>query len=241
MKSLSAAALTFALLTAPAHAQGMPGGPGAMPGSDATSGGKHRKGTGQKTQEQEKKQPKVDDKEYRSAIDRLPDQKFDPWRNTRWSASRCRDGSQLCEFPAGRRLLRRQGRNGITADGLVLALMARTISSPPWIDLAKIFAQPSRMGRFAILPQGKEQPKAGCAALRARAARLRAIAAMLAARDARIVEAYAIECEAEAGRLAAGQGLSRAAWSFGRFHVVPSGNDCAAMRSRPARLKSATV
>ena len=82
MKALLAAVLTFALLTAPVHAQGMPGEPGAMPGSDGTSGGKHRKGTGQKTQDQEKK-PKVDDKAYRSAIDRLPDQKFDPWANTR--------------------------------------------------------------------------------------------------------------------------------------------------------------
>jgi hypothetical protein len=42
----------------------------------------HRKGTGQKTRDQEKK-PKVDDKAYRSAIDRLPDQEFDPWANTR--------------------------------------------------------------------------------------------------------------------------------------------------------------
>jgi Spy/CpxP family protein refolding chaperone len=82
MKAFLAAALTFALLTAPAHAQGMPGGSGAMPGSDGTSGGKHRKGTGQKTQGQEKK-TKVDDKGYRSAIDRLPDQKFDPWKNAR--------------------------------------------------------------------------------------------------------------------------------------------------------------
>jgi hypothetical protein len=82
MKALLAAGLIFAFLTAHAHAQGMPGGPGAMPGSDETSGGKHRKGTGQKTQDQEKK-PKVDDKGYRSAIERLPDQKFDPWRNTR--------------------------------------------------------------------------------------------------------------------------------------------------------------
>jgi hypothetical protein len=82
MKTLLAAALTFALLTAPAFAQGMPSGPGATPGSDGTSGGKHRKGSGQKTQDQEKK-TKVDDKGYRSAIERLPDQKFDPWHDTR--------------------------------------------------------------------------------------------------------------------------------------------------------------
>jgi hypothetical protein len=82
MKALLAAALTFALLTAPAHAQGVPGGAEATPGSDGTSGGKHRKETGQKTQDQKPK-PKVDDKAYRSAIDRLPDQKFDPWHDTR--------------------------------------------------------------------------------------------------------------------------------------------------------------
>jgi hypothetical protein len=82
MKTILAAALTFAMLTAPAHAQGMPGGSGAIPDSDGTSGGKHRKGTGQKTPDQEKK-TKVDDKGYRSAIERLPDQKFDPWHNTR--------------------------------------------------------------------------------------------------------------------------------------------------------------
>ena len=49
-----------------------PDPPGAMPSSEWTSGGKHRKGTEQKTQDQEKK-TKVDDKGYRSAIDRLPD------------------------------------------------------------------------------------------------------------------------------------------------------------------------
>jgi hypothetical protein len=53
-----------------------------MPSSDGVPGGKHRRGTEQKTQDQEKK-TKVDDKGYRSAIDRLPDEKFDPWRNTR--------------------------------------------------------------------------------------------------------------------------------------------------------------
>jgi hypothetical protein len=81
MRTVSAAALTFALLSAPAHAQA-PGGPGAMPGSDGSSGGKHRKGSGQKTQQQDQK-PKVDDKDYRSAIDRLPNQTFDPWHGAR--------------------------------------------------------------------------------------------------------------------------------------------------------------
>ena len=82
MKALLAAALTFAMLIASGHAQEVPGGPGAMPDSDGTSGGKHRKGTGQKTQDPEKK-AKADDKGYRAAIERLPDQRFDPWHNTR--------------------------------------------------------------------------------------------------------------------------------------------------------------
>jgi hypothetical protein len=34
-----------------------------------------------KTQREPKK--KYDDKDYKSAIDRLPDQKYDPWRNIR--------------------------------------------------------------------------------------------------------------------------------------------------------------
>jgi hypothetical protein len=44
------------------------------------SGGKHRNGAGTKTPEQK---PKADDKDYRSAIGRLPDQKFDPWKDVR--------------------------------------------------------------------------------------------------------------------------------------------------------------
>jgi hypothetical protein len=35
----------------------------------------------QKKQEAPKK--KEDDKDYKAAVDRLPDQKFDPWRNMR--------------------------------------------------------------------------------------------------------------------------------------------------------------
>jgi hypothetical protein len=81
MKPLLAALLTLALLSAPVHAQGLTSGADATPGSKG-SGGKHRNGTGAKTQEQEQK-PKADDKAYRTAIDHLPDQKFDPWKNTR--------------------------------------------------------------------------------------------------------------------------------------------------------------
>jgi hypothetical protein len=84
MKALLAAVLTFALLTESARAQGMPGA-GAGQGTGAGGmggGGKHRGGSGQQTQQADKK-PKVDNRAYRSAIDSLPDQKFDPWRNAR--------------------------------------------------------------------------------------------------------------------------------------------------------------
>ena len=79
MKALLAVALTILLLSAPARAQGVAGGPDAS-GSKGMSGGKHRNGAGTKTQEQK---PKADDKDYRSAIGRLPDQKFDPWKDVR--------------------------------------------------------------------------------------------------------------------------------------------------------------
>jgi hypothetical protein len=80
MKALLAALLTLVLLNAASHAQGLTSGAEATPGSKGMSGGKHRNGTGSKTEAQK---PKADDKEYRSAIDRLPDQKFDPWKNAR--------------------------------------------------------------------------------------------------------------------------------------------------------------
>jgi len=79
MKALLAVALTILLLSAPARAQGVAGGPDAS-GSKGMSGGKHRNGAETKTQEQK---PKADDKDYRSAIGRLPDQKFDPWKDVR--------------------------------------------------------------------------------------------------------------------------------------------------------------
>ncbi len=79
MKALIVAIMTL-VLSASAHAQATTGGPEATPGSKGAAGGKHRNGSAAKTQEQK---PKVDDKEYRAAIDRLPDQKFDPWKNAR--------------------------------------------------------------------------------------------------------------------------------------------------------------
>ena len=71
MKRFVVAAVTTALLTMPAYSQGM-GGPG---------GRKHGGGE----QKSEEKKPKVDDKAYKSALDKLPDQKKDndPWRNVR--------------------------------------------------------------------------------------------------------------------------------------------------------------
>jgi hypothetical protein len=80
MKPILAAMLAFILLNATAHAQQATGSAEATPGSKGMSGGKHRGAAAAKTQEQK---PKADDKEYRAAIGRLPDQKFDPWHNTR--------------------------------------------------------------------------------------------------------------------------------------------------------------
>jgi hypothetical protein len=61
-------ALLVAGLAVPAAAQG-------MPGSD-----KRHRGTVEKS---EQPKPKVDEKAYQSALDKLPDQKFDPWRTVR--------------------------------------------------------------------------------------------------------------------------------------------------------------
>jgi hypothetical protein len=62
-------ALLITLVSAAAFAQGF-GGMG---------GGKHRHG-----QEQKKEgKKKLDDKNYKSPLEALPDQKFDPWQNMR--------------------------------------------------------------------------------------------------------------------------------------------------------------
>jgi hypothetical protein len=84
LKMLLAAALTFALLTVSVRAQGMPGGGGdqGMGASGIGGGGKHRGGNRQQTQQKDTK-PQVDDKAYRSAIESVPEQKFDPWHNMR--------------------------------------------------------------------------------------------------------------------------------------------------------------
>ena len=71
------AAMIIALLTVPSYAQGM-GGPGAD--GQGMSGGKGRHGHAQNSEQPKKKS---DDKAYKSALDRLPDKKFDPWQNVR--------------------------------------------------------------------------------------------------------------------------------------------------------------
>ncbi|HUI95172.1 MAG TPA: hypothetical protein VLX44_05425 [Xanthobacteraceae bacterium] len=62
-------ALAVALLTLPALAQ------------EGGRGSKHRGGGEQKTEQQTKS--KADEKDYKSALDRIPEQKYDPWGTTR--------------------------------------------------------------------------------------------------------------------------------------------------------------
>lgn len=71
-------AVIVALLTATAYSQGMGGGSGGGKG-----GGRHRGGEQKVDDAQKKKKAAEADKAYKSAIDSLPDQKFDPWRNMR--------------------------------------------------------------------------------------------------------------------------------------------------------------
>ncbi|HEY2137453.1 MAG TPA: hypothetical protein VGH49_16300 [Xanthobacteraceae bacterium] len=67
-------ALTIASMTVPAFAQ-----------EDAAGSTKHH-GAPKKTNEEPK--VKADDKDYKSALQRLPDQKADPWGNVRPAASK---------------------------------------------------------------------------------------------------------------------------------------------------------
>jgi hypothetical protein len=84
MRSLATAAALAALLTAPSYAQGVLGSPGVS-SPDGGSGQKGRHGAGRAGSEQKStpQPPKVDQKAYHSALDNLPDKKFDPWRNMR--------------------------------------------------------------------------------------------------------------------------------------------------------------
>jgi hypothetical protein len=67
MRIFVAAAVTIAVSTMPAYSEGM---------------GKKRHEPEHKTEE---KKVKVDEKAYKSALDRIPDpkQKYDPWQNVR--------------------------------------------------------------------------------------------------------------------------------------------------------------
>ena len=74
MKSILVAAI-IAGMAAPACAQGMSGGMGGgMPG------GRGHHGLKQKSEQPKRK---VDEKAYKSALDKLPDKKFDPWKDMR--------------------------------------------------------------------------------------------------------------------------------------------------------------
>jgi hypothetical protein len=78
--------LAMLLATTPARAQDVSGAPAASAPGEAAGGapggsrGKGHRGSGQNTAAQK---PKVDDKAYRSALDRMSDQKYDPWRDLR--------------------------------------------------------------------------------------------------------------------------------------------------------------
>jgi hypothetical protein len=75
-----------ALASAPGWAQASgPGASGAdsQNGALGTGGGGRRGGRGGQSDNKKPTTPRADDKAFRSAIDRLPDQKYDPWRGTR--------------------------------------------------------------------------------------------------------------------------------------------------------------
>jgi hypothetical protein len=63
MKRFTIAAVTLALIAMPAHAQ---------------MGGKHHQSDDKKTDD---KKPKVDEKAYKAALERIPEpkEKYDPW------------------------------------------------------------------------------------------------------------------------------------------------------------------
>src|SRR5262245_66694555 len=75
--------------------------------------------------------------------------------------------------------------------GLILAEKAR-------IDLAEFASQPVGMSEAAILNQRARRPFGASEVWLRRAAQARRIARMLSVADAAILDAYAIECEAEA-------------------------------------------
>ena len=64
MKTITIAAFILALLAMPAHAQG-----------------RRQQGGGEETRAKQDTKPKVDEKAYKAALERIPDpkQKYDPW------------------------------------------------------------------------------------------------------------------------------------------------------------------
>lgn len=70
MRAVLIALATIIVLTAPAYSQGRGKG-----------GGRHA-ASEQQTEEQKKKAAEAE-KAYRSALDKIPDKKYDPWGNMR--------------------------------------------------------------------------------------------------------------------------------------------------------------
>src|ERR1700751_2436682 len=106
MRALATAAVVWALLAAPSLAQGVSGSDGnSSPDNGSGQKAGHGKRSPASAQKSEQQTPKADEKAYRSALDRMPDQKFDPWRNVRgspggddtWGALGFPDGSRNAE------------------------------------------------------------------------------------------------------------------------------------------------
>jgi hypothetical protein len=79
------------------------------------------------------------------------------------------------------------------------------------IDFSERVTQLATMSELAILFQRARRPIAASERWLGRAARARAIAMMLSRADAKVAEAYAAECEAEAKRLSEAHGTPIAA------------------------------
>ena len=72
MRTVAIVLATIVVLTAPAYSQGR------------GKGGRHA-GSQQQTEEQKKKaaEAKKADDDYKAALDKIPDKKYDPWGNVR--------------------------------------------------------------------------------------------------------------------------------------------------------------